>query len=252
MLFSCIMPVKGARPYMKEALGSLAAQYMGNELEVIVQDGDSERDEGQSDALNRGFAKARGEWLFWLNADDVLLAGALQKVTKAIEIFPPDVEWISGNEIFMDGSSRVVKCLRGNRWHNWLYKHAVPHVYGPSSFFKKGLLNRVGGLDETLKFCMDWDLWIRFMKAGAKFHRISAYLWGQRQWDGSKTQRKLSEEQHRAMWTEIELMLNKNGLRTTFCGSTVMRLCRLFSGNIPLQTFDTIRYRGKTIEQIFG
>ena len=76
------MPVQGSRPYLAEALESLEAQGMGDDLEVIIQDGDVEPDSGQSDALNRGFAKAKGEWLFWLNADDVLLPGALAKVKE--------------------------------------------------------------------------------------------------------------------------------------------------------------------------
>ena len=83
-LFSCVMPVKGERPFMKEALASLEAQGMGDDLEIIVQDGDIEPDCGQSDALNKGFAKAKGEWLFWLNADDVMLPGALKAVKERI------------------------------------------------------------------------------------------------------------------------------------------------------------------------
>lgn len=62
-LFSCVMPVKGPRPFMNEALSSLSSQGMGDDLEVVVQDGDIESDAGQSDALNKGFAKARGEWV---------------------------------------------------------------------------------------------------------------------------------------------------------------------------------------------
>ena len=83
-LFSCVVPVKGERPYFDEALASLQGQGVGDELEIIVQDGDAEPDSGQSDALNRGFAKAKGDWLFWLNADDVLLPGALKKVKQLI------------------------------------------------------------------------------------------------------------------------------------------------------------------------
>ena len=64
---------------MKEALDSLYMQGMGDNLEIIVQDADIEPDKGQSDAFNKGFAKARGEWFFWLNADDILLPGALHK-----------------------------------------------------------------------------------------------------------------------------------------------------------------------------
>ena len=98
-LFSCVVPVKGARPYFDEALTSLKGQGLEEELEIIVQDGDAVPDAGQSDALNRGFAKAKGEWLFWLNADDVLLSGALKKVKQLITHNSPlaTLNWIAGN-----------------------------------------------------------------------------------------------------------------------------------------------------------
>ena len=83
-LFSCVIPVKGDRPFFGEAVDSLKAQGLGDDVEIIVQDADVEPDAGQSDALNKGFAKAKGEWLFWLNADDVLLPGALGKVRDFI------------------------------------------------------------------------------------------------------------------------------------------------------------------------
>ena len=67
--------------------------------EIIVQDGDVEADSGQSDALNKGFAKAKGKWLFWLNADDVLLPGALKKVREFISRVElvDRVDWIAGD-----------------------------------------------------------------------------------------------------------------------------------------------------------
>ena len=83
-VFSCVIPVKGARPFFAEATRSLFDQGLGTDLEIIVQDGDIEFDAGQSDALNKGFAKAKSEWFFWLNADDVLLPGALKKVLDRI------------------------------------------------------------------------------------------------------------------------------------------------------------------------
>ena len=247
-LFSCVVPVKGARPYIDVALESLRLQGMGDELEIIVQDGDVEADVGQSDALNKGFAKARGEWLFWLNADDVLLPGALDKVRRLIDGKGSDqVNWIAGNQMMIDEGGRVIRCSVGNSWHDFLYRHSVPHVYGPSSFFRKTLYQRVGGFDVTLKFCMDWDLWIRFMKEGARYRRIDEYLWAQRQWDGSKTQRKLSASESERQQAEVRRMLDNNGFLVTAAGVWKMRLWRWINGNYLAEWMDGMRMRGNMV-----
>lgn len=250
-LFSCVMPVKGPRPYMEEALSSLSAQGMGDDLEVIVQDADVEPDKGQSDAFNKGFAKARGDWLFWLNADDVLLPGALDKVRGLIGRVGC-VEWITGNQLLIDKSSKVLKCSVGNEWHDWLYWHAVPHVYGPSSFFRRELLERVGGFDASLHVCMDWDLWIRFMRAGTRFRRIGGYLWALRQWDGSKTQRPHDAAEGSRQWAEVEEMLRKNDFSVTRGGMLIMRLWRLLNGNYLAEWRDGRRLRGRKVAECVG
>lgn len=250
-LFSCVVPVKGDRPFFKEALASLESQGLGDELEIIVQDGDDESDSGQSDALNKGFAKAKGEWFFWLNADDVLLPGALNKVSQLLQSSTHNsstyLNWIAGNQLLIDDAGKVLKCSVGNGWHDWLYRHAVPHVYGPSSFFRKELLERVGGLDVSLKYCMDWDLWIKFMKAGARFERIDEYLWAQRQWSGSKTQRKLSRQEFDVQRFEIQAMLAKNGMNVTGGGVWLNRAWRMLNGNYIKECFDSFRMRGKCV-----
>lgn len=234
-LFSCVVPVKGGRPYLAEALASLRAQGMGNDLEVIIQDGDIEPDGGQSDAFNKGFAKAHGAWFFWLNADDILLPGALAKVKGCIDRLrserpgnPP--VWIAGNEWFIDANGKTVGCSIGTDWHDGLYRHAVPHVNGPSSFFRRELFAQVGGFDTTLRFCMDWDLWIRFMHQGARFERISDFLWAQRRWMGSKTQKRLSACDAQIQGEEIRAMLAKNRFSVTKGGVLKLRLWKLFRG----------------------
>ena len=263
-LFSCVMPVKGERPFFKEALASLESQGLGDELEIIVQDaGDEsegvgelvsegvrwfrEADSGQSDALNRGFAKAKGEWLFWLNADDVLLPGALKKVREFISRVEhvERVEWIVGNQLQIDENGCVVGCSVGPGWHDCLFRHAVPHVYGPSAFFRRELLERVGGLDTSLHVCMDWDLWIRFTKAGAKFSRIDDYLWTLRQWSGSKTQRPHEADEAKRQWDEVARMLAKNDFKVTSGGLALLRLWRALNGNYIKQWLDKSRLRGR-------
>lgn len=236
---------------MDEALESLRNRGMGDDLEIIVQDGDVEPDKGQSDALNKGFAKAHGEWLFWLNADDVLLPGALMAVKKRVSgsrfqvSGGKGIDWIAGNQMYIDAEGRVLKCLRGNGWHDWLYRHAVPHVNGPSSFFRRELLERVGPFDTTLRFCMDWDLWIRFGKAGERFVRMDDYLWAQRQWQGSKTQRAKSPEEEAIQMAEVQRMLERNDFHLTRMGVWGVRILRLLNGNYLAGMWDTVCKRGR-------
>lgn len=262
-LFSCVIPVKGERPFFGEAIDSLKAQGMGEDLEIIIQDGTTEyteytkndlrevrwyreEDSGQSDALNKGFAKAKGDWFFWLNADDVLLPGALKKILDRINKID-GINWIAGNQLLIDDACKVLKCSVGNGWHDWLYRHAVPHVYGPSSFFRRELFERVGGLDVSLKYCMDWDLWIKFMKAGARFVRVDDYLWGFRQWAGSKTQHEKSREEIRNHDLELQRMLDKNDFRITRFGTTTLRVWRLADGSYLRGWIDTMLMRGRTL-----
>ena len=185
-IFSCVVPVKGDRPFFKEALASLEAQGMGDELEVIVQDGDIEPDLGQSDALNKGFAKANGEWLFWLNADDVLLSGALKKVSDRINKIDR-IDWIAGDTVYIDESGNVQEVRRDARWRPWFGKQLSAWTGGPSAFFRRELWEKRGGFDTSLNYVMDIDLWTRWAKAGERFAALGDYVWGFREHGGSKT-----------------------------------------------------------------
>lgn len=220
---------------MDEALVSLCNQGLGSDLEIIIQDADVEPDRGQSDALNKGFAKAHGEWLFWLNADDVLLPDALQKVKTVIHSTTTtsdfdSLQWITGDMLKIDSTGRCVEVSVGNRWHDWLFRHAVPHVHGPSSFFRRELWERVGGCDVSLHYCMDWDLWIRFMQAGARFARVNDFLWSLRQWEGSKTQGHADAKELERQGAEVKRMLEKNDFKITRGAVWKYKLWRILCG----------------------
>ena len=176
-LLSCVIPVKGPRPYWTEALESLQVQEMGDDLEIIIQDGDLQPDNGQSAALNRGFAKARGEWIFWLNADDILLNGALKTVRALIET-RPDVRWIAGNTLYLDAKGRVTDARWYWRWERFLYQHLLIWTGGPSAFIHRSAIERVGGFDENLRYTMDIDYWMRLARAGYRYRVASQPLWG--------------------------------------------------------------------------
>ncbi len=184
-LFSCVIPVKGARPYFAEAMASLQSQGMGEDLEVIIQDGDVEQDNGQSDALNKGFAKARGEWLFWLNADDILLSGALKAVADVIRR-KPSAQWIAGNTAYLTSEGRVRWCVWDSGW-KCAYRGLPAQVYGPSAFFRRELFDRVGQFDTSLDYTMDVDLWCRMRQAGYWYEKVPRIVWGFRLHKDSKT-----------------------------------------------------------------
>lgn len=140
----------------------------------------SEPDGGQSAAFNKGFSHARGRFLTWLNADDVLLPGTLKKLRQAIEVHP-ECQWFVGGVLWLNPQMRIIRCGRGRPFSNIRYKCGDVSVWGPSSFFTKRLLNNVGGFDERFYYTMDTDLWLRFAcKANARYLPFVDYLWGLR------------------------------------------------------------------------
>ena len=146
----------------------------------------SEPDQGQSDAINKGFQKAKGDWLCWVNSDDILLPDALEKVAKASNA-NSDVDVITGNVIYIDENDFIVRCVRVPRMRWFFYRRSVGYFTAPAVFFKKELYEKVGGLDIKLHYSMDIDLWHKFRLEGAKIYHIKEYLGGFRVHKSSKT-----------------------------------------------------------------
>ncbi len=266
-LFSCVIPVKGERPYFDEALRSLLQQGIGDDLEIIIQDADvgmgngelgmrngvrwfREEDLGQSDALNKGFAKAKGEWLFWLNADDVLVPGALKSLelkVKSLEF--KDVEWIAGDMVLIDGEGTVIRCQKDLGSFR-AYEGKPIRVFGPSSFFRRELFERVGGFDVSLRYCMDTDMWCRFREAGAWFKKTGTYVWGFREHEGSTTAGIKKPGEQARQDAEVQAMHERRGVKMTAGDVRALRLRRVLDGALIKALFDTIRLKGKNWSEI--
>ena len=268
-LFSCVVPVKGPRPFMEAALESLRFDVQGltspEELEIIIQDADVEPDKGQSDAINKGFAKAHGEWLFWLNADDVLLPGALKKVKEEFEVqglrfevgealqrptsnAQRQTSWIAGNTVEIDADGRVMRCL-WDRGRKAAYKGLPVRVYGPSSFIRRDLWEKLGGLDESLRVCMDTDLWCKLRANGHWFKKVPDYLWGFRVHDGSTTRSATrSDEELSRQRREVEMVHARYGVRDSFLRNLWLRFNRLVDGGYFKSWRDTRGLRGLRFE----
>jgi len=138
----------------------------------------SEMDRGQSHAFNKGFARASGRFLTWLNADDILFPNGLTAVVQEIKK-RPDCQWFVGSTIWLDEQLRVVRCFKAHRFSAFRARWGTFSVGGPSSFFRKSLLLQVGGVNEKFHFCMDTELWCRFFFTGCQaYHRTACYVWG--------------------------------------------------------------------------
>lgn len=253
-LFTIVMPVLNAGPYLERALRSVLEQA-GDDTEVIVVDGGSsdgsaeiiqrtaarlawwcsEPDKGQSAALNKGFAHARGRYFLWVNADDLLLPETLAKARAWLRAHPVCV-WLAGNLVYIDEQDRVLKCAWDGKWHDWLYRHAPVRVYGPTSFFTRELFEQVGGFDESLHYLMDTDLWLRFKAAGARFEKLPHYCWAFRVHGGSKTAADLRGEPDPRMSAERARVYAKNNLRVTRAGLWQQRLWRVVNGSYAIAT----------------
>lgn len=191
--------------YIEEALKSIVLQRYPN-VEIIVMDGgstdnsveiikqydkfiaywQSEKDNGQSAAINAGFKKATGTFVTWLNSDDVLIKGTLFAVDKAIKA-NPKVNFFLGNCFWMDSAGKIVRPIKAEKECWWWNKHYLLGFGGPSAFMRKSCLAEVGYLREDFHYCMDGELWYRFIKNGHRFVRIKQYCWGFRIHEKAKT-----------------------------------------------------------------
>ena len=137
----------------------------------------SEPDRGQVDALNKGFARSTGEVLGFLNADNILMPGALGKVTAAFVANPASdivsgaLEWIdaAGNPLgthhgdiaTLEDILDIFRVWWGGR--QWVQ---------PEVFFRRALKERAGAFDERYHLAFDYDFWVRCFRAGARVLRL--------------------------------------------------------------------------------
>ena len=175
-------------------------------LDILRSYGDrisfvSQRDRGQSDAINQGLRRATGDVVCWLNSDDVFTPHAIPTVVETFERHP-NVGFVYGrgwntNEVGdIIGDSGVLP------FDLWRLIHQRNFIHQPSCFFRSSLLEQVDLLDERLHYVMDWDLWIRF--SAHKGLYIDDHLSCNRLYGDNKTQ---SGQWRR--WREIRDMIRR-------------------------------------------
>jgi len=178
-LVSVVTPSFNQAPYLAETIRSVLDQDYPR-IEYIVIDGAStdgsrdviesfapqlaswvsERDLGQTDAINKGFSLARGEVFAWLNSDDTYLPGAVSEAVAYL-MAHREIGMVYGQAYYMNGAGeKMARYPAGPTDHRGL-RRGVTTIPQQAAFFRSKLWNLVGPLDTSFYYAMDYDLWVR-------------------------------------------------------------------------------------------
>lgn len=202
---SIVTPSYQKAPFLERAILSVLNQNYPN-LEYIVIDGGSsdesksilmkyqrylsywisERDQGQSDALNKGFARATGEIVGWLNADDFYLPRAFLRVADLFRD-TPEVDVIFGDRVDVDEEDAVTGELRFTPFSRTVLQYDGMCLSTHSTFWRRDLFSKVGGFDPSLRFSMDYEFFLRAAEGHARFRHVQEFFGGMRRYSGNKT-----------------------------------------------------------------
>lgn len=199
MRISVVTPSFNQADFLDQTLRSVLDQDYSN-LEYIVTDGGStdgsveiirshadrlagwcsERDEGQADAIAKGFEHASGDVFCWLNSDDLLLPGSLRAVAECF-LRNPKVEAISGGAYTIDAHGQPLPAAYGSYTlgvaasYDRLRFFGQEGVFQPATFWRRSAYEAVGGLNRDLQFIMDLELFTRLSRR-RPFHRLPKLL----------------------------------------------------------------------------
>lgn len=185
--------------YIEETILSVLNQHYPNVEHIVIDGGStdetgailglyanrlarviSEKDNGQSDAINKGMRLATGDILTWLNSDDMLAPDALATMAMAFHYSQADM--VAGICITHKNGQKIGQCITScvngplpiddllNLEGCWSQGQ---FFYQPEVMFTRRLWERAGGhVDDSLFYCMDYELWLRFAEAGARLHVV--------------------------------------------------------------------------------
>jgi glycosyltransferase involved in cell wall biosynthesis len=181
-LLSVVTPVRNQARYLGETLESVAALTVPHEHVVVDGGSDdgtvelleasedphlswvSEPDHGQTDAVNKGFARARGDLIAWVNGDDAYVPEAVDRAVAFLDAHP-EVGAIYGGQEYVNAEGEVIRTFIPKRfsWRRYLY--LGDNVPTPTVIFRRGLLESEGGLDESYVDAADYDFYLRILGA---------------------------------------------------------------------------------------
>lgn len=267
-VLSIVVPSYNSEHYIRECLESLRAAK-SDRVEYILIDGGSsdntmsiveeyrdlftvvisEKDKGQSDAINKGFRKATGQFLTWLNSDDVLLPEVLPPLVEYLQSTEEDC--VFGNVLWFDACGEITRVAYGPRRNHRLVNSHLLLPFGPSAFVRRSIWEKIGGLDLSYHYIMDIEYWWRIVRSGYQVGRVPFVVWGLRFHEESKTSpvilhgeapEKMVEERAR-----LAALYDLPGMSRT--RRAVQFFERVIDGTLFKTMYETLKYRRKAISE---
>ena len=223
MKISIVTPVYNSEKYIQETIESVANQSYKN-FEHIVIDAlstdktleivknfkhikyVSEKDNGQSDAINKGFKMADGDIFAWQNADDIYFSDTFETVINFFKENPA-ADVVYGYYQLIDMESKWICDVYPIKWNKWMFVHGRFCPPQPSVFWRSKVFLEIGQLKEQLHFCMDVDFYSQAINKGFNFNRIPKMIGKFRVHNQSKTQ---NTDNNKKVYEELKNVLSTN------------------------------------------
>jgi glycosyltransferase involved in cell wall biosynthesis len=173
-------------------------------IDVLIR----ERDGGLADGLNKGFARAGGDILAYLNADDCYAGPGV--IARVVDYFArhADVDVVFGRRVIVDEGGRFV-----SRWPRLSFDaqtlRVVDFIPQECCFWRRSIWEKAGGfIDRGLRFAVDYDLWLRLLQRGGRFLAVNDFFGLFREHEGQKSQAGWREQG----WPEVKKLQERYGV----------------------------------------
>ncbi len=189
---SVITPSFNSAEFLEDALLSVARQHASCVQHIVVDGAStdntvtimkrfpqvqwlSEPDKGQSDAINKGFIRATGDLMGWLNADDYYLPGGLEAIANAAEKHP-EADVIHGDCVFVDSDGKIVRSKVEHDFDPAILMYFGCYIPSTSTFVRRRVIDSGLLLNCDYRVCMDFEYFARLAHAGYKFHYVPRFI----------------------------------------------------------------------------
>lgn len=186
---SIVVPSYNQGQFIGDTIDSILNQDIPG-IEILVMDGGStdqtvdvlrtygdriqwvsERDKGQSDAINKGMARVRGDILAYLNSDDRYVPGALRLVLDTFHKHT-GADIIYGDINYIDTRGALICPVKTIDFDYGVFRYDYDFICQPASFWRRSVIDRIGMMDLDLRYHMDYDFFMRAAVAGCRFHHL--------------------------------------------------------------------------------